>query len=336
MDFALLTRLATPVVLALALAFSLSQCLLPASRAASPPSAPAPAPAPLPPGVKSLEVTGLHNVFAISTNIFSGNSPESDAAFAELARLGVKTILSVDGAKPDVEEARRHGLRYVHLPHGYDGIDPALQARLIQAGRMLPGPIYVHCHHGKHRGPVAAAVMCLGNQGWDRGIAESYLHAAGTATHYLGLYRTVRDFRMPSADALRAAGTDFPESARVPGIVEAMVDIDARWEHLKAIRQSGYRAPKDHPDLVPAQEALLLREAYREARRLPDCTKVGPDLLARFEAAEADAAEAERLLRAVSSPHETEARRQLDGAFDRLGQTCSSCHVVHRDRPKQP
>ena len=29
---------------------------------------------------------------------------------------------------------------------------------LARAARTLPGPIFVHCHHGMHRGPAAAAV----------------------------------------------------------------------------------------------------------------------------------------------------------------------------------
>ncbi len=58
------------------------------------PGANAPTPA------RSLSAPGLPNFFAVGTNLFSGGQPEGDAAFAELARLGVKTIVSVDGAKP--------------------------------------------------------------------------------------------------------------------------------------------------------------------------------------------------------------------------------------------
>src|SRR5262245_55603645 len=64
----------------------------------------------------------LPNAFRIHAKVMSGGLPAGEAAFAELAELGVKTIISVDGAKPDVMAAERHGLRYVHLPHGYDGI----------------------------------------------------------------------------------------------------------------------------------------------------------------------------------------------------------------------
>lgn len=74
--------------------------------------------------------------------MLSGSSPESDEAFAALSRLRVKTIISVDGAQPDVASAHRHGLRYVHLPHGYGGISTEVQLRLVKAARTLPGPIH--------------------------------------------------------------------------------------------------------------------------------------------------------------------------------------------------
>src|SRR5512134_2416916 len=77
----------------------------------------------------------LHNLFRATTNVFSGSSPEGDAAFRELIRLGVKTVISVDGAQPDVEAARKHGLRYIHLPIGYDGVPTNRIAELVKAAQ---------------------------------------------------------------------------------------------------------------------------------------------------------------------------------------------------------
>src|SRR5262245_41464410 len=54
---------------------------------------------------------GLHNVCRVSGKLISGGVPEDDEGFASLHKLGVKTIISVDGARPDVERARRLGFR---------------------------------------------------------------------------------------------------------------------------------------------------------------------------------------------------------------------------------
>src|SRR4051812_35836928 len=64
----------------------------------------------------------LTNAHRVTPKVLSGAEPEGDAGFAALRDLGVKTVLSVDGAKPDVDLAHEHGLRYVHLPIGYGGV----------------------------------------------------------------------------------------------------------------------------------------------------------------------------------------------------------------------
>src|SRR5882757_8959774 len=100
-----------------------------------------------------IEKDGLHNVYRINDKLFSGSSPEGEEGFRSLKEMGVLTVISVDGAKPDVARARKFGLRYVHIPIGYDGISRPQTLRLAKAVRDLPGSVYLHCHHGKHCGP---------------------------------------------------------------------------------------------------------------------------------------------------------------------------------------
>src|SRR5205814_1359060 len=88
-----------------------------------------------------LDLPGLHNVFRVTGRLYSGSSPEDDAGFRSLQRLGIRTVITVDGARPDVERARRFGLRYVHLPIGYDGVPEARAYQLARAVRDLPGPV---------------------------------------------------------------------------------------------------------------------------------------------------------------------------------------------------
>src|SRR5262245_14725203 len=61
---------------------------------------------------KKVAAEHLPNPWRIHPKVISGGLPEGDAAFKELADLGVKTIISVDGAKPDVATAKKYGLRY--------------------------------------------------------------------------------------------------------------------------------------------------------------------------------------------------------------------------------
>ena len=128
------------------------------------PVAAPPVAAPTTPAAKIEKLTARHlpNPVRVHEKVISGGLPEGDAAFAELKELGIKTVISVDGAKPDVPLAEKYGLQYVHLPHSYDGVPEQRAKELAKAVRDLPGPIYIHCHHGKHRSPAASAVACVG------------------------------------------------------------------------------------------------------------------------------------------------------------------------------
>ncbi len=64
-------------------------------------------------------------VEVIFENVWSG-WPDT-----QTGEKGVQLRNDFAGAKPDVETARKHGIRYVHLPHGYDGISATLQLQLV-------------------------------------------------------------------------------------------------------------------------------------------------------------------------------------------------------------
>ncbi len=298
----------------------------------TPPRQPPAAAAPVTPDLGSVPrpVTSraIENLYRLGEGLYSGGEPRGEAAFAELAALGVKTLVSVDGAAPDVETARRFGLRYVHLPLGYQGYPEAACLRLARAVIELPGPVFVHCHHGKHRGPAAAAIMAITRWGWTPDQAERWLQTAGTSTNYAGLYATVRRWRPPAPETMARVPGDFPEVARTPDLVQAMVDVDRAWEHLQAIAAAGYRPPSDQPDLVPAREAERLAERLAEARRFPEVAGAGADLTERFLRAEREARELARLLRGEPLP----ATEVLSRQFQVIGRSCTDCHRAFRDR----
>ena len=252
----------------------------------------------------SRPIKGLHNLRRLTPRVLSGSSPDGADGFASLSRLGVRTVLSVDGATPEVELAARHGLRYVHLPVGYDGVPPAQLARITKALRDLPGPIYVHCHHGKHRGPAAAAsaLVCLGELTPDDAVRA--MRDAGTDPRYAGLVGLPRTLRPLNVTDLDRVPSDFPAKASTADLTQLMVRIDATWDRLKT-----------HPD---AHDAVTLQEHYREARRLPEVARRGDAFVALFAQAEA----------AANRLEATPDRADVRAASQRL---CTQCHAKFRD-----
>ncbi len=279
-----------------------------------------------------LNVPGLPHAFRLGERVLSGGTPEGDAGFAGLQALGVKTIISVDGARPDVEAARRHGLRYVHLPHGYDGINTNVQVQLAKAAVTLPGPIYVHCHHGRHRGPAASAIVCMTVEGWSAMDGESWLRTAGTDTNYHGLFDVVRSFQRPGEEALRRMVVDLPEQAVVTDMVNSMVLIDHTWNQLKWIKSASYQTPRDRPDLRPVAEARLLMEHFREGQRLHDASSRGREFMEFMVRSESLGRKLENQLALHAREPSPAVRSELDRTMDALAQTCTDCHKRFRNK----
>lgn len=74
------------------------------------------------PSFEPQDRSGLHNVIRVGPRLFSGSEPDGDAGFDALVAMGVKAIISIDAATPDLERAKARAMRYVHLPVGYRGI----------------------------------------------------------------------------------------------------------------------------------------------------------------------------------------------------------------------
>lgn len=275
------------------------------------------------------EHAGLHNVFNLGKGLFSGSAPEGDAGMQSLRKLGIHTIISVDGGTPDVARAEAAGFRYVHLPVGYDGIPEQKRLEIARAVRDLPGPAYIHCHHGKHRGPAAAvsAAILLGVMTPEEGGA--FLKQAGTAAIYTGLFASVHECKPVGREALDAAPADFPEVAPVAGLVGKMVEIDAALEHLLLIRAAGWRVPKDHPDLVPQDESRRLA-ALLEATDGETNGQSDPQVFRKLLAASTERAKGfDALVRRPQS-----GLGPLNAAIEALSTSCKDCHAHFRDPPK--
>jgi protein tyrosine phosphatase (PTP) superfamily phosphohydrolase (DUF442 family) len=281
------------------------------------------------------EHAGLHNVFRLSDRVVSGSEPEGTVAFEALERLGVKTIVSVDGKTPDVEAAEALGLRYVHVPIGYDGITEAERLRLAKAFRELEGPFYIHCFHGKHRGPAAAALARLLLDGVAREVALAEMAQwCGTAPDYRGLYEVVARAELPSAATTSALPGPIPSIAAVSDLQGAMVVIARAEEGLKRLSKLGFGVDPEHPDLVAIEEAKRARDTFRVLARNPDTRARPADYQSWMEAS----LEASEDLIGLLQKHgagDASASEAALRAYQRLRQACNACHRVYRDAPQR-
>ncbi|CAN5308491.1 hypothetical protein BH11PLA2_BH11PLA2_49010 [soil metagenome] len=277
-----------------------------------PPAAKAP---PMPP--EKLTLPGCENTFRVTPNLYSGGTPENDSAFKVLAQLGIKSIISVDGAAPEHTIAAKHGLKYVHLPVGYDGISTDTAYKLAKAVQSLPGPVYVHCHHGKHRGPAAVAAirLCLEPE-YTPADASQWMTAAGTDPKYKGLTRLPLSLVRPKSEQLQSLSIQFPVRADVPDMTRVMVNVDVHWDAIKDAKA------RNIMDIEAA--AVLLVEDYRELKRSQLARAKGEIFMSLLAQAESDAQELVDVAKANN-------QLAIVEIITKCQNNCGKCHTRFRD-----
>ena len=274
-----------------------------------------------------LQISELPNACRIHPWVISGGQPEGAAGFEKLQALGVKTVISVDGAKPNLDLAAAVGLRYIHLPHGYDGIPSARRLELAKAVSECEPPLYIHCHHGKHRSPAAAAVACLGADLISPSVASKVLELAGTNPDYRGLHRVVAEAQ-PITD-LENHQVEFHASIKVPPIAQSMVQLELSIDRLRKTEAAGWQTPDDHPDLSPSHEALMLREQLTELLRTDAVKSQPPRFLEILRRSRDSALRLESALKAAASKPSDHG--PLTETFKRIRKDCVSCHRQFRN-----
>jgi protein tyrosine phosphatase (PTP) superfamily phosphohydrolase (DUF442 family) len=270
------------------------------------------------------DLPGLHNVVAYTDELYSGSQPEGPG-LETLADMGFRTIISVDGAQPAVESAEALGLRYVHLPIGYDGIDANRKLELARAVRDLPGPIYVHCHHGKHRSAGAAAAITLALGELDEAGAKARMKVSGTAADYKGLWACASETPLADKETLDAASNAFPSRWKSTGLVQLMVDIDYALDNVKSVEKAAWSVPAEHPDLVPPAEVGRIAHYLRELEDDAEVKSKGAEFLASLRSSRDAAEQLEKSLLDKATPE------VLAADMKKLVGSCKSCHVKFRD-----
>lgn len=265
--------------------------------------------------------------------VYSGGEPQGREELEQLAALGVKTIITVDGSEPDVETARELGMRYVHVPIGYDGLSDEQALAVSRALRDLPGPVFFHCYHGKHRGPAACALAMVMTGRATNDQALAFMTQAGTSQNYQGLWDVVRNASPVGDSVLDAAPGDFPEVVHPDGLVATMSAAGRTLDNLKLIRDVAWGTHPEHPDLVATNESGRLAD---DLRRLAETarartTEGTADEYDRLMIKSADLAQAMEDLLLARDSAAAPTTDQLTAALTALSRSCDECHRGYRD-----
>lgn len=237
-----------------------------------------------------------------------GGAPTDANAWDALVARGVKTVVGVEGTPPSPPAGSGEGLRLIHIPIGYGAIDEDARDRLTRVAREAERPLYVYCHHGQHRGPAAAAIVCRAAGLLDERGAVGLLRRARTDPKYIGLWRDVAAYRAPPADAVLPELTPAAPSSPLS---LAMCQLDRAWQAaLGADTPAGRR-----------EAMVLVLESLKESRRAVESGGSSPGLDADLKQA-LDDAQAIDLEDAGRTPR---------GLKERFAARCQRCHATHRD-----
>lgn len=283
----------------------------------------------VPPGglILDSDERGVHNVRVFFTDqsrtVLSGSLPHGENAYVTLADLGVKTVISVDAARPELEIAEKNGLRYIHIPIKYSGITEEQRAALALALAQSEGTVYVHCHHGKHRGPAAAAIGLIGIGACSPEEGRLLMEQAGTSEKYTGLWGDVASAGVLAHEALASAAPLLVEHARIEGLPAIMAEMDRAFDHLDVLSEHSWAAPAHHPDLSAVSEAGHLHDLFRAI--LADETLPVPS--ERYAEIMARSAQLSTLLETQLNQG---MQKEAGKTFKMLGDSCHSCHATYR------
>ena len=174
---------------------------------------------------------------------------------------------------------------------------------------------------GRHRGSPLQQRLLASRLGATQGReALKILEKAGTSKDYMGLWRDVEKYTPP------AAGAELPELveiAAIDSLAAAMAKIDRAYDNLKLCQEAKWSTPQNHPDLVPALQAFLVREGLHESGRH---FAGGYDDQFRTWLSEAEEV-ADGLGQAVLSGN----LDQADEQFETLMRSCKRCHDEYRN-----
>jgi protein tyrosine phosphatase (PTP) superfamily phosphohydrolase (DUF442 family) len=126
---------------------------------------------------------GLPNFYKISDDLYRGEQPTA-AGFAELKKMGIKTVVNLRALHSDPGEKVDMGLDVEHIevePWNLDETDVVRFLRIVTDKSCTP--VFVHCQHGSDRTGTMSAAYRIVVQGWSKDEAIREMTRGGFGYH---------------------------------------------------------------------------------------------------------------------------------------------------------
>lgn len=142
------------------------------------------------------DIKGLPNFAKVSDVLYRGAQPTKEG-FAELKKLGVKTVINLRARHSDDKYMKGLGLKYFSIPIFAWHLDDGDAARFLNILMDKDNqPVFVHCQHGSDRTGTMVAVYRVYAQKWDREAAMKELPVFGYHKIWVNLKRYLKNLNV--------------------------------------------------------------------------------------------------------------------------------------------
>lgn len=284
---------------------------------------------------KSVEAGAMGSIYQVAPGLYCGAQPLSDEQLEALKKLGIQTVICLDGVRPLAKEAKEAGLTCLHIPVGFNNADTkALE--VASAVQTAGGPVYLHCHYGSPRTPVIAGLVCRTLHGWDAAKMDAWLQQAGVPETYAQLAGNVKEFQPPQGDDLASLKLEklspqWKAPAKTPALAAAMGAILGSWDHLKGLTPENIKDVNAEGWKQYAQDARRVTRLIERSGETEAATEFGGDFKEKVSASLQAAEELQKAIRAAAKQSDEASQANFFAAMKGLGTTCGGCHKDYRN-----
>ena len=131
----------------------------------------------------AVERDGLPNLHKVSDDLYRGAQPGKQG-FAELKKLGIRTIVSFRRSKKDLKLLEGFDFKFVHIPvFAFFPKTKQFAQFLDLFADSANLPVFVHCKHGADRTGAAVALYRIKIQNWEMDEAINEMVNGGFNFH---------------------------------------------------------------------------------------------------------------------------------------------------------
>lgn len=147
----------------------------------------------------ALNKPGIKNFYKVSDILYRGSQP-TEEGYRQLAKLGIKTVVSLQVIPQETELIKSLGMNPVHIPiNPLDMKDEHAKDFLSVIANPKNRPVYVHCLYGSDRTGTMVALYRIYIEHWtkERALAEMREDKYGFSEVFNNLKRYINNVDIP-------------------------------------------------------------------------------------------------------------------------------------------